>query len=41
MLQCMHCAVEFEVCFVKSSVDAVDSAGQLKYQFTIFIYLFL
>ena len=41
MLQCMRCTVEFEVCFVKSSVDTLSSAGQFKYQFNVFISLFL
>ena len=40
MLQCMRCAVELEVCFVKSSVDTLSFTGQFKYYF-FYIYLFI
>ena len=41
MLQYMRCTVEFEVCFVKSSVDTLSSIGQFKYHFLLLNYLFI
>ena len=41
MLQYVHRTVEFEVCFVKSSVNALSFTGQSKYYFSIFICLLI
>ena len=41
MLQYVHHTVEFEVCFVKSSVNTLSFTGQSKYYFSIFICLFI
>ena len=41
MLQCMRCAVELEVCFVKFSVNTLSFTGQINYRLKyFFIYLF-
>ena len=41
MLQYVRRTVEFEVCFVKSSVNTLSFTGQSKYYFSIFICLFI
>ena len=41
MLQYVHRTVEFEVCFVKSSVNTLNFTGQSKYYFSIFICLLI
>ena len=41
MLQYVHRTVEFEVCFVKSSVNTLSFTGQFKYHFLIFNCLFI
>ena len=41
MLQYVRHTVEFEVCFVKPSVNALSFAGQFKYHFSVFNYLII
>ena len=41
MLQYMPYTVEFEVSFVKSSVNTLSFTGQFKYQFSVFNYFFI
>ena len=41
MLQYMRYTVEFEVSFVKSSVNTLSFTGQFKYQFSVFSGFFI
>ena len=41
MLQYVRRTVEFEVCFVKPSVNTLSFTGQFKYHFSIFNCLFI
>ena len=41
MLQYVRRTVEFEVCFVKSSVNTLSFTGQFEYHFSIFNCLFI
>ena len=41
MLQYMRYTVEFEVSFVKSSVNTLSFTGQFKYQFLVFSCFFI
>ena len=40
MLQYMRYTVEFEVSFVKPSMNTLSFTGQFKYQFSVFNYFF-
>ena len=39
MLQCVRRTVEFEVCFVKSSVNTLSFTGQINYCFVIYLLI--